>query len=84
MPDKDYTFVPDLVQQVTTPDKGMTSCVFHTIPQSARQSMPWQRNGTGSKNNNAVRSLMRHGHSDVRTAAWQRNYTAVKAPFATT
>ena len=29
MTDKDYTFVPDLLQQVTPPDKGMTSCVLH-------------------------------------------------------
>ena len=29
MPDKDYTFVPDLLQQVAPPDRGMTSCVLH-------------------------------------------------------
>ena len=29
MPDKDYTFVPDLLQEVAPPDKAMTSCVLH-------------------------------------------------------
>jgi len=29
MPDKDYTFVPDLLQQVAPPDRGMASCVLH-------------------------------------------------------
>ncbi len=29
MPDKDYTFVPDLLQEVAPPDRGMTSCVLH-------------------------------------------------------
>jgi len=29
MPDKDYTFVPDLLQEVAPPDKGMTSSVLH-------------------------------------------------------
>ena len=29
MPDKDYTCVPDLLQQVAPPDRGMTSCVLH-------------------------------------------------------
>jgi len=29
MADKDYTFIPDLLQQVAPPDRGMTSCVLH-------------------------------------------------------
>jgi quercetin dioxygenase-like cupin family protein len=29
MPDKGYTFVPDLLQQVAPPDRGMTSSVLH-------------------------------------------------------
>jgi len=29
MPDKDYTFIPDLHQVVAPPDAGMTSCVLH-------------------------------------------------------
>ena len=29
MPNKDYTFVPDLLQEVAPPDTGMTSCVLH-------------------------------------------------------
>ena len=29
MPEKSSTFVPDLLQQVTPPDRGMTSCALH-------------------------------------------------------